>query len=525
MVSNRPIAVESIGTHDVRVTRLSGSNNVTLYRSTDSGVIRVTHEGSVQRIPTGNYAICTNSGVVYNSRGEAFFGTSGGGGTGTTVAQTITVPIEELRNTIYALPRHLSGNVTVNVLEGIAISNIDFQGFFGVGVLTVQAVDVNGIPLADISSTHNINSITIIGCNNARIIIQGFNCTTTANAAKVFVSTSSASIRFEHMNIETGNASLTSTFGISAIDSPVINVLNCNISNQFNAIRSANNSQIFISGINTGTNNNVGLFTTNGTIMINSSLNIQLSATTLYSESGGGKIWDTSGGSMRVNPLGDNTISAGTPITRFTQLFSTNATINTSDENEKTDITPLPDDIVNLFMSLDPVSFKRIDDESGETHFGLVAQDVEKAIAEYHRQPIQPISLNDTSSPNIFENFAGVVCSPITELVDTGEVQEIKTPIKRMVQVPLVKPLPATSASLDDEIISDETLPQFEMIEIDDFEIIEEPIMEERVIGNRYGLRYSEFHMLTMKVVQMQQKTIGTLEDRIATLEQLLLQK
>jgi len=83
---------------------------------------------------------------------------------------------------------------------------------------------------------------------------------------------------------------------------------------------------------------------------------------------------------MRVNPIVDNAISAGTAAVRFTQLFSTNATINTSDKNEKTDITSLPDNIVNLFMSLNPVSYKRMDDESGETHLGLIAQEVEKLL-------------------------------------------------------------------------------------------------------------------------------------------------
>jgi len=131
------------------------------------------------------------------------------------------------------------------------------------------------------------------------------------------------------------------------------------------------------------------------------------------------------------------------------------------------------------------------------------------------------MSLSDTPMPNIFDNFAGVVCSPITELVDTGEVREIKTPIKRVIQVPIANPL---DTIIDDKIAHDDLL-EFEMQEIDDFDIEYESIMKEQIVGYRYGIRYSEIQVLTMKVVQMQQTEINNLAERIKYLEKIINEK
>ncbi len=67
---------------------------------------------------------------------------------------------------------------------------------------------------------------------------------------------------------------------------------------------------------------------------------------------------------------------------RWKQLFATTATISTSDRNLKKDIYQLTDTHLEFFLKLQPVSFLFKDGESGRTHIGFIAQDVEQAMSE-----------------------------------------------------------------------------------------------------------------------------------------------
>ena len=59
----------------------------------------------------------------------------------------------------------------------------------------------------------------------------------------------------------------------------------------------------------------------------------------------------------------------------------TNAPSITSDKNKKKDIKSLDLESITRFCNgLNPVSYKLIDGESGRTHFGLIAQEVEEAM-------------------------------------------------------------------------------------------------------------------------------------------------
>lgn len=80
-----------------------------------------------------------------------------------------------------------------------------------------------------------------------------------------------------------------------------------------------------------------------------------------------------------IRPLNNNSKSLGTADFRWTSVFATNGTIQTSDSRLKTDIADLTSglDFVN---NLRPVSFKRIDDADQATHWGLVAQEVKQTI-------------------------------------------------------------------------------------------------------------------------------------------------
>ncbi len=67
---------------------------------------------------------------------------------------------------------------------------------------------------------------------------------------------------------------------------------------------------------------------------------------------------------------------------RWKQLFATTATISTSDRNLKKDIYQLTDTHLDFFLKLQPVSFLFKDGESGRTHIGFIAQDVEQAMSK-----------------------------------------------------------------------------------------------------------------------------------------------
>lgn len=78
----------------------------------------------------------------------------------------------------------------------------------------------------------------------------------------------------------------------------------------------------------------------------------------------------------------DACLSLGSGSNRWKQLYSTTASISTSDKNMKKDIQPLTESHLSFFLKLQPVSFLFKDGESGRTHVGFIAQDVEKAMAE-----------------------------------------------------------------------------------------------------------------------------------------------
>lgn len=83
--------------------------------------------------------------------------------------------------------------------------------------------------------------------------------------------------------------------------------------------------------------------------------------------------------------LGPNTsksITLGSASKLWGQIYSGNATISTSDRNEKDNIEELTDIHKQLFMKLIPVSFTFKDGTSGRTHIGFISQDVEDAMNE-----------------------------------------------------------------------------------------------------------------------------------------------
>ncbi len=82
-----------------------------------------------------------------------------------------------------------------------------------------------------------------------------------------------------------------------------------------------------------------------------------------------------------VRPDLDDAYALGTGSSRWTTVYASNGTINTSDARLKQDIEPIAYGL-NEVMKLRPVSFRWKDDQFGNTKLGLVAQEVQPIISE-----------------------------------------------------------------------------------------------------------------------------------------------
>ena len=161
-------------------------------------------------------------------------------------------------------------------------------------------------------------------------------------------------------------------------------------------------------------------------------------------------ISSSTGMPKRIMPKTDNLYYLGAGNYRFSALYASTGTIQTSDRNKKKDIVELPDQLVLKFvMGLKPSSYKLIDGESGRTHYGLIAQDVEDLMD----------SIGLTSM-----DFAGFIKSPKMELID--EFDDDGKPIG----------------------------------------------VQTKVIENEYDLRYEEFLPMIVKFSQIQEDRINKLE-------------
>jgi len=174
-----------------------------------------------------------------------------------------------------------------------------------------------------------------------------------------------------------------------------------------------------------------------------------------------------------VMPSKDNTADIGASSYRFKQIYAANSTISTSDARLKENVNAIDEKHLDFLMTLNPITYKFKDDENNEyyrMHCGLEAQEVEQALYDN--------GLNTL-------DFAGLIISPITKEVETGEFAE--------------------------EPFTDED---------GTVQTIRMPITKTVITDYRYGLRYEEFIAPLIKMVQVQQKEIQDLKESIAELKQ-----
>lgn len=77
-------------------------------------------------------------------------------------------------------------------------------------------------------------------------------------------------------------------------------------------------------------------------------------------------------------PATSGDLSSGSSTHKWSEVWATTGTIQTSDRNEKKEIAPLDERFEALFDRLRPKQFKFIQGTSDRTHTGLVAQEVEE---------------------------------------------------------------------------------------------------------------------------------------------------
>ncbi len=94
---------------------------------------------------------------------------------------------------------------------------------------------------------------------------------------------------------------------------------------------------------------------------------------------------------------------------KWKDIYSTNSVIQTSDRNEKKDINVLDEKLIDFVLKLKPVSFKFKNGESGRTHYGLIAQDIEEILSD----------LKMTSN-----DFAGFIKVPKTKEIEENIIND-----------------------------------------------------------------------------------------------------
>ena len=83
-----------------------------------------------------------------------------------------------------------------------------------------------------------------------------------------------------------------------------------------------------------------------------------------------------------LRPLDDDVIALGTSARRYTNIYSINGTIQTSDANQKTDIKPIDDRVLDAWGAVAFRQFRMKRDEKA-IHVGVIAQEVDEAFKSY----------------------------------------------------------------------------------------------------------------------------------------------
>lgn len=123
-------------------------------------------------------------------------------------------------------------------------------------------------------------------------------------------------------------------------------------------------------------------------------------------------------------PASDNAATLGSPGARWSSVWSATGTIQTSDIRDKTDIAP-SDLGLDFILALQPMRY-RWADGSSEVHYGLIAQQVQAALAG---RPFAGHVLSDPADPASrqalrYDAFLAPLIAAVQELADRVKALE-----------------------------------------------------------------------------------------------------
>lgn len=83
-----------------------------------------------------------------------------------------------------------------------------------------------------------------------------------------------------------------------------------------------------------------------------------------------------------IRPASNDTYTLGTSANKWSDIYSTTSSINTSDRTEKKNIEYDLSVYEKFFLTLKPTQYKFINNKSDRYHVGFISQDVEESIYE-----------------------------------------------------------------------------------------------------------------------------------------------
>lgn len=143
-------------------------------------------------------------------------------------------------------------------------------------------------------------------------------------------------------------------------------------------------------------------------------------------------------GTSNITPAETNTSTIGTSTLRYETAYLNTAASTTSDENSKDNITDLAVGL-DFLDKIQPKQYNLKDDET--VHFGLIAQEVEKAFKELDLTDIPVVDVSEGSNGKKtyglrYEELTPVLINAIKELKQTtdylkSEVGSLKTKLNQ----------------------------------------------------------------------------------------------
>ena len=146
------------------------------------------------------------------------------------------------------------------------------------------------------------------------------------------------------------------------------------------------------------------------------------------------------GSNNSFRPTYDNTVGLGSASAKWTAVYAVNGTIQTSDENYKTNIKDLNYGLAEV-MQLRPVSFTWKDSKTiigTGNNLGFIAQDLEKVVPDVVVKSQTEMNLETGTPMNSFSETYGVKYSELIPVLvkaiqeQQAEIEQLKQQIKQL---------------------------------------------------------------------------------------------